>query len=147
LIQRKARDRAAGDESASAQGAHAMAAPHKTPRTADEIQAHSPGGDAFALPDIPDMMTGWVSLTSTNMQAWQTELTNFVARRLEQDRLTMQRFASCRDLMQAARVQQDWFADAFAAYLEESRRLAAIAIEPATVAATTVSKGRLSEIA
>jgi hypothetical protein len=124
-----------------------MAAPHKTPRTPEEIEARSPGGDAFVLPDLPDMMTGWVSLTSTNMQAWQTELTNFVARRLEHDRLTMQRFASCRDLMQAARVQQDWFADAFASYLEESRRLAAIAIEPATVAATTARRGRLAEIA
>ena len=121
--------------------------PNKTPRTVDEIGAHAPGGEAFALPDIPDMMTGWVSLTSTNMQAWQTELTSFVARRLEQDRLTMQRFASCRDLMQAARVQQDWFADAFAAYLEESRRLAAIAIEPATIAATTAGRGgRISEM-
>ena len=68
-------------------------------------------------------MTGWVSLTSSNMQAWQTgQLTNFVARRLEHDRMTMQRFASCRDVVQAARVQQDWFADAFASYLEESRR-------------------------
>jgi hypothetical protein len=120
--------------------------PHKTPRL-DEINAHPPGGDAFAMPDIPDMMTGWVSMTSSNMQAWQTELTNFVARRLEHDRLTMQRFASCRDLMQAARVQQDWFADALASYLEESRRLAAIAIEPATIAATKASRGRLSEIA
>jgi len=125
-----------------------MAAPHKAPRTIDEIGAHTPGGDAFALPDIPDMMTGWVSLTSSNMQAWQMELTNFVARRLEQDRLTMQRFADCRDLIQAAKVQQDWFADAFAAYLEESRRLAAIAIEPATIAATTARRGgRLTEIA
>jgi hypothetical protein len=117
--------------------------PHKTPRI-DEIDARTPGGDAFAL---PDMMTGWVSMTSSNMQAWQTELTNFVARRLEHDRLTMQRFASCRDVMQAARVQQDWFADALASYLEESRRLAAIAIEPATIAATKASRGRLSEIA
>jgi hypothetical protein len=120
--------------------------PHKTPRI-DEIDARAPGGDAFAVPDMPDVMTGWVSMTSSNMQAWQTEVTNFVARRLEHDRLTMQRFASCRDLMQAARVQQDWFADAFAAYLEESRRLAAIAIEPATIAATKVSRGRLAEIA
>ena len=124
-----------------------MAAPHKTPTTADEIEARTPGGDAFALPDLPDVMTGWVSLTSSNMQAWQTELTNFVARRLEHDRVTMQRFATCRDLMQAARVQQDWFADAFASYLEESRRLAAIAIEPAAAAATTVRRGRLSQIA
>ena len=124
-----------------------MAVQHKTPPTADEIRAGVPGGDAYALPDIPDMMTGWVSLSSTNMQAWQTELTSFVARRLEHDRMTMQRFASCRDLMQAARVQQDWFADAFAADLEESRRLAAIAIEPATVAATTMRRGRPSQIA
>lgn len=124
-----------------------MAAPYKPATTPDEIEAHHPGGDAFVLPDLPDMMTGWVSLTSSNMQTWQTELTNFVARRLEHDRVTMQRFATCRDLMQAARVQQDWFADAFAAYLEESRRLAAIAIEPATVAATTARRGRLSQIA
>ena len=124
-----------------------MAAPHKTPTTADEFEAHAPGGDAFALPDLPDVMTGWVSLTSSNMQAWQTELTSFVARRLEHDRMTMQRFASCRDMMQAARVQQDWFADAFASYLEESRRLAAIAIEPAAVAATTARRGRISQIA
>jgi len=124
-----------------------MAAPHRTPRTADESEGHSPGGDAFALPDFPDMMTGWVSMTSSNMQAFQTELTNFVARRLEHDRATMQRLSSCRDLMQAARVQQDWFADAFASYFEESRRLTAIAIEPAAVAATTVRKGRLAQIA
>jgi Phasin protein len=124
-----------------------MAAPQKNPTTADEIEARTPGGDAFVLPDLPDVMTRWVSLTSSNMQAWQTEMTNFVARRFEHDRVTMQRFASCRDLMQAARVQQDWFADAFAAYLEESRRLAAIAIEPATVAATTVRRGRPSQTA
>lgn len=124
-----------------------MAAPQRTSRTADEIEARSPGGDAFALPDFPDMMTGWVSMTSSSMQAYQTELTNFVARRLEHDRETMQRLSSCRDLMQAARVQQDWFADAFASYLEESRRLAAIAIEPATAAAATARKGRLSQIA
>jgi hypothetical protein len=120
-----------------------MAAPQKTPQIPDKTGAHPPGGDAFALPDVPDMMTGWVSLTSSNLQAWQTELTNFVARRLEQDRLTMQRLASCRDLMQAARVQQDWFADACVSYLEESRRLAAIAIEPA---ATTARRSRLSQI-
>jgi hypothetical protein len=112
-----------------------MAVQHKTPPTADEIRAGVPGGDAYALPDIPDMMTGWMSLTSSNVQAWQTELTNFMARRLEQDRLTMQ----------AAKVQQDWFADAFASYIEESRRLAAIAIEPTAVAATKVRRGRLAE--
>lgn len=115
-----------------------MAVSPKTPRALDEIETRNPGGDAFALPDLPDMMTGWMSLTSSNVQAWQTELSNFMARRLEHDRLTMQRFANCRDLVQAAKVQQDWFADAFAAYVEESRRLAAIAIEPATA----MSRGR-----
>jgi hypothetical protein len=125
-----------------------MAAPYKTARPADDIGAHNPGGDAFALPDMPDMMTGWMSMTSSNMQAWQNELTNFWARRLEHDRLTMQRMAGCRDVMQAARLQQDWFADALASYLEEGRRLTAIAIEPAAAAATTARRGgRLAEIA
>ena len=41
-----------------------MAAPNKTPTTADEIEARAPGGDAFALPDLPDVMTGWVSMTA-----------------------------------------------------------------------------------
>lgn len=118
-----------------------MAVSPKTPRSVDELDGRNPGGDAFAVPDIPDMMTGWMSLTSSNLQAWQTELTNFMARRLEHDRLTMQRFAGCRDLAQAAKVQQDWFADACAAYLEESRRLASIAIEPATIAATSARRG------
>lgn len=124
-----------------------MAVSPKTPRSVDEIEARNPGGDAFAVPDLPDMMTGWMSITSSNVQAWQTEMTNFMARRLEHDRQTMQRFAGCRDLVQAAKVQQDWFADAFAAYLEESRRLAAIAIDPAAIAATTMRKSRLSEVA
>jgi hypothetical protein len=107
-----------------------MPAPLKTPKTVADMEAHSPGGDAFVFPDLPDMMSGWMTLATSNLQAWQSEWTNFVATRIEHDRLTLQRLASCRDLMEAAKVQQDWFAEATASYLEEGRRFAAIASTP-----------------
>jgi hypothetical protein len=109
----------------------AMAAAEKTRKPPAAAGMRIPGGEAFALPDLPDMMSGWVTLTTANARAWQAEWTNFVTRRMEHDRLTMQRFATCRDLMEAAKVQQDWMAEAATAYLEEGRRMAAIATEPA----------------
>ena len=97
-------------------------------------EARMPGGGAFALPDVPDMMSGWMMLASGNAQAWQSEWTNFVARRMEQDRLAIQRFTRCRNLLEAAKVQQDWYSEAVASYLEEGRRFAAIAAEPTMAA-------------
>jgi hypothetical protein len=121
-----------------------MTAPVKTPKTLAELGAHNPGGDAFAFPVFPDVMSGWMSLATANVQTWQSEWTNFIARRMEQDRLAMQRFASCRDILEVAKVQQDWFAETMAEYLSESRRLAAIAAEPAK---TPAAKTKLTDVA
>jgi hypothetical protein len=107
-----------------------MIAPLKTPKAVADMEAHSPGFDAFMFPDLPDMMSGWMALATTNVHTWQTEWTNFVAARIEHDRATLQRLAGCRDLLEAAKVQQEWFAEATAAYLEEGRRIAAIAVTP-----------------
>jgi hypothetical protein len=101
--------------------------------------------DASPFPDFPDVMSNWMTAAASNAQAIQTEWASFVARRLEHDRTTMQRFASCRDFMEAAKVQQDWFAEAMGSYLEESRRFAAIAMEPTKNAAAQAS--RFSEAA
>jgi hypothetical protein len=102
----------------------------KTPKAAADMEARSPGGDAFAFPDMPDVMSGWIALATTNVQTWQSEWTNFVATRIEHDRATLTRLAGCRDFLEAAKIQQDWFAEATAAYLEEGRRIAAIAVTP-----------------
>jgi hypothetical protein len=87
------------------------------------------------FPELPDMMGSWFTAATSNAHALQTEWASFMARRLEHDRATMQRFAGCRDLIEAAKVQQDWFAEAMGSYIEESRRFAAIALEPTKVAA------------
>lgn len=122
-----------------------MTAAVKTSKTAAGPESQTPGFDAFAFPDMPDVMSGWLSMTSTNVQAWQTEWTNFLARRLEHDRQTLQRFARCRDPIEAAKVQLDWSAETMAAYFDESRRLAAIATDTTHSAARKAS--RVPEVA
>jgi hypothetical protein len=98
---------------------------------------------------MPDVMNSWLSMAATNAQAMQTEWASFVARRLEHDRATMQRFAGCRDMIEAAKVQQDWFSEAVGSYLEEGRRFAAIAMEPTRAAAQSASReaSRFTEVA
>lgn len=112
------------------------------PATVRSTRAFEGREDIGAL--IPDMMGGWLNMAVANTRAMQSEWASFLARRLEHDRVMMQRFAGCRDLMEAARVQQDWMAEATGAYLEEGRRIAAIAFE-STKARTGL--GRLSEVA
>jgi hypothetical protein len=104
----------------------------KTTRSTAAPDARMPGA-AFGFP-VPDMMMmgGWLS----NAQALQLEWTSFVARRMEHDRRAMQRFARCRDLMEAAKVHQDWFSEAVLEYFEEGRRVAALAAEPTGAAST-----------
>jgi hypothetical protein len=98
------------------------------------------------FPELPDMMGSWFTAATSNAHALQTEWASFMARRLEHDRATMQRFAGCRDLIEAAKVQQDWFAEAMGAYLEEGRRIAAMTLEPTRAAAQSAAT-RLHEAA
>jgi hypothetical protein len=109
-----------------------MTAPMKTPKSPSAFAAQFPGGDAFLPPDVTEAVTDLVAKASQNAQAWQTEMTGFMTRRFERDRLTWARLGECRTPMDLARVQQDWFSEAMEAYLDESRRLAALIMDAAS---------------
>jgi len=63
------------------------------------------------------------------LQRWQEEISGFMTRRLETDQSTFQEMCECRDAQTLLTLQQKWLTQAGEAYLEESRRLAALALE------------------
>lgn len=126
-----------------------MNAPEKTVKSLEQMEAKSPGGDAFVFPDMPDVVSGWMQLATANLQTWQDEMTRFMGRRLERDRLTLQKFASCSNVLDAAKVQQDWFAEALADYLDEGRRLTVLGpdLDMAGTKKKSAAKTKLEDVA
>ncbi|MBC6981321.1 phasin family protein [Caulobacter sp. 17J80-11] len=59
----------------------------------------------------------------------QSEYVAFMARRLEDDRQTLQALAACKDVSDVMDVQQRWAARCGDAYLREAPKLAAMAME------------------
>lgn len=91
---------------------------------------HPPGGDAFLTPDFVESFNAWLAVSAENAQSWQVEMMDFVARRMESDRQAWLKFAQCRTPVEFGQVQQAWFGEALQSYLDESRRLAGMAMEP-----------------
>lgn len=86
-------------------------------------------------PDGASFTNTWLATAMQNAQLWQSEMLAFMTRRIEHDRLAFAQIAQCRSPRDVAQVQQDWIAQSIAAYAEEGRRCAAIALEPAIGAA------------
>jgi hypothetical protein len=59
----------------------------------------------------------------------QSEYVAFMARRLDDDRQTLEQLAACKDVSDVMDVQQRWAARAGDAYLREAPKLAAMAME------------------
>jgi hypothetical protein len=102
-----------------------------------------PGAAAWTNP----MMGAWGDAGGTCLRAcvaWQQEVSRFFGARIEADIAAQKSLVECRNLADAAKLQQDWLATAVNDYVNEAGRLVEImsSCVPAAQAAPEPSRPR-----
>lgn len=100
----------------------------KEPQTNAAPAVHSPipNFSNWATP----MMSGWGRAAEAYMaacQEWNQEVLGFLNRRFEADMSAQRAIASCPDLLERGKLQQDWAKNMAEAYSDEAKRLLDIA--------------------
>ncbi|NEX94204.1 phasin family protein [Caulobacter sp. 17J65-9] len=92
------------------------------PGDANERATAFPGG-------FPDFGASFGAPYWEGVRRMQSEYVAFMARRLDDDRQTLEQLAACKDVSDVMDVQQRWAARCGDAYLREAPKLAAMAMD------------------